>query len=329
MDAFIPFAELPWLVLAVASAIGLAGLYFGGNWLTDGAASMALLGKINPVIVGLTVVSVATSMPEMITSIISALKGSPGLALGNILGSNICNVGLILGIAALIWPFAVQSRLIFRDTPFLIAVTALFYGFSFGGLARWEGAVLLLVMVSYLGYLLRRKDAAAEAAEVMEETSHHGNTWPGAAFLVLLGGAGLALGADILVNSSVEMASRLGVSDVVIGITVVAIGTSLPELAASIAAALKHQTGILAGNIVGSNFFNIVLIGGGVSLLHPLEVEPQMLRFDYPAMLVLTVALWLIFLTGKRITRLEGGLLLLAYGLIIGFSVSGHLSAAG
>jgi len=315
----LPFGDFPAWILLVLLVAGLVGLTFGGDWLTKGAAAISVNLKINPVVVGLTVVSMATSMPELFTSLLAA-KDSPGLAIGNILGSNIANIGLILGITALISPLVIQMRLIRREVPILLAVTVLFILFAINGLTRIEGIILLVITAAYLTFTVRgaKQEPDSVSSEFMEEIEEAtGKTNGTACFLILLGTACLALGADILVGSSVEIAGRLGVSDVLIGLTIVAIGTSLPELAASVAAARSGHSDICAGNIVGSNLFNLLLIGGSVATFVPFGVDPSLFYFEFPALLLLTALLLWFFKTGHVVTLVEGVVLLLLYVIIL------------
>lgn len=323
----LPFVEMPIWGLVLVLIVGLVGLSFGGDWLTAGAATISVNLKISPVVVGLTVVSIATSMPEMMTSLMAASQ-SPGLALGNIMGSNIANVGLILGVTALICPLAIQLRLIRREVPILLAVTVLFTLFSIGGLARGEGLVLLAGTVGYLYYVVRgarceSSEVAAEFTAEVEVDAHRPT--PIALLLLGLGAALLALGADLLVGSSVELASRMGVSDVLIGLTIVALGTSLPELAACVAAARAGHSDICAGNIVGSNLFNILLIGGGVAAIKPIPVDVQLMYFEFPALVLLTAVLLWVFKTGHIVSRKEGAFLIFLYLSILSVSALAQL----
>ncbi|HKK17946.1 MAG TPA: calcium/sodium antiporter [Opitutales bacterium] len=315
-----------WLLLSLL-AVGLVCLTFGGDWLTNGAASISVNLKINPVIVGLTVVSMATSMPELVTSLLAA-KESPGLAIGNILGSNVANISLILGITALFAPLAIQLRLIRREVPILIAVTILFTLFALGGFVRWEGVVLLVLTVVYLAYVIRSAKSEPEivSAEFMDEVKDAADKSVGmACWLILIGALLLALGADTLVGSSVELASRMGVSDALIGLTIVALGTSLPELAASVAAARSGHSDICAGNIVGSNLFNLLLIGGCVATLVPFPVDALLFKVEFPAVILLTTLLLWFFKTGHVVSRREGGVLLLLYVLVLSLSALSQL----
>jgi len=326
----LPFPDLAMWLLGLLMLVGFTALSLGGDWLTSGAATVSVNLKINPVVVGLTIVSIATSMPEMLTSLLAA-KDSPGLALGNVLGSNVANIGLILGATAMITPLAVRSRLIRREVPILIGVTLIFTLMAIGGYSRGEGIVLLAMTALYLTYVVRgAKDShgdplGAELADEVKATTKR-STGP-AILLVVLGGVFLALGADVLVQTSVEIAGRMGVSDVLIGLTIVALGTSLPELAASIAAARSGNADICAGNIVGSNLFNILLIGGGVATIIPIPVDASLLRFEFPAVLFLTSLLLWFFTSGHTVSRREGAVLIFLYVLIL--SVSAVLQLKG
>lgn len=319
----LPVADFAVWLLLVVLVLGFIALTYGGDLLTAGAAAISVNMKIDPIVVGLTVVSIATSMPEMATSLMAA-KDNPGIALGNILGSNIANIGLILGVAAILAPLKIQLRLIRREVPILIGVTVVFGLFALGGgFHRVEGAILLALTAAYLIYVVRNAKAepqavAEEFAEGAEEIPQKSN--PAALALVLIGGGLLALGADFLVSSSVEIATRMGVSDLFIGLTIVAIGTSLPELSASIAAVRAGHGDICAGNIVGSNLFNILLIGGGVSALTEMDVQSELLLVEFPALLLLSALLLWFFKSGHIVSRREGVCLLFLYFTILSVS---------
>ena len=321
-EVILPFSTLAAVWLMLLMAAGIACLWVGGNWLTDGATALGLHARIDPILVGLTIVSVATSFPELLTSLLASAKGSPDLATGNIVGSNIANIGLILGVAGLFWPFAVHSSLIRAEMPILIGVSVLFclLGF-FSPLGRIDGILLLLCMVGYFVFIVKRRQRGEMLEQDLEENVEEQRMPLSRALLFLLaGGALLALGSDVLVNASVETARRIGISELLIGITIVAVGTSLPELAATVAAGLKRQSDIVAGNIVGSNLFNLMLIGGSVAVVEPLPFSRSLFRLEIPAMLLLTLVLWGFFASGKRIRRREGGLLLGAYVAVIAAS---------
>ena len=318
----LPFPDYSLWILLILLAVGFVALNYGGDFLTEGSVTIANNFHINKAVIGLTVVSMATSMPEMITSLLAA-EPSPGLAIGNIIGSNIANIALILGITALIVPLTVQTRLIKREMPLLIVVTGLFILFAIGGYSRREGFVMLAIMVAYLYYIVQwaKKDSARTKALLDEDFIDIKSHSTGVGLLyVVFGGVFLAIGADVLVGTSVELAGRIGVSDVLIGLTIVAIGTSLPELAASISSARAGHEDICVGNIIGSNLFNILLIGGGVASLIPIPVDKQLFWLEFPAMmLIVLIFLWL-STREQHISRREGLILLSLYFAILGLS---------
>jgi len=320
----LPYPDFPLLALLAVMLVGFVALAFGGDWLTHGAVAISSNLKINPVVIGLTVVSIATSMPEMATSLMAA-EDNPGIALGNILGSNIANIGLILGVAAIISPLKINLRLIRREVPILILVTLLFAAFALGGgFQRLEGMVLLGLTVAYLVYIVRgakQQDSQAVADDFAKNAEQVQHQSTGKALLIVtLGAGGLALGAGLLVGCSVEIATRMGISDLFIGLSIVAIGTSLPELAASMAAVRAGHGDLCAGNIVGSNLFNMLLIGGGASVFAGMEVHDELLLIEFPALVLLSVLLLWIFKSGHIVSRCEGALLLFLYLAILSIS---------
>jgi cation:H+ antiporter len=325
----LPFSTFPAWILIIFLILGLAALTYGGDWLTAGAITISNNLKIDPIIVGLTIVSIATSMPEMATSL-TAAKDNPGIALGNILGSNIANIGLILGIAALIAPLKIELRMIRKEIPILISVTILVGIFALGGgFNRMEGSILLSLTVCYLIYVIRSakkgnsKNIQKEFDEEIGNSKNKSNLI--GLLLILLGSASLTIGAEFLVGSSVEFAYRLGVSDMFIGLSIVAIGTSLPELSASIAAVRAGHGDLCAGNVVGSNLFNMLLIGGGVASFNGIHVQNKLLLIEFPALILLSASLLWIFKTNHTITKKEGVFLLFAYFTILSISALSQL----
>ncbi|CAI8261737.1 MAG: Inner membrane protein YrbG [Opitutia bacterium UBA7350] len=306
-----PVGDLNFPVLSVLVVLGLLALTGGGQLLMRGAVGISANLKIDPLIVGLTVVSIATSTPEFFTALIAA-EAHPGLAMGNILGSNLANTGLILGIAALIVPLKVNLRLIRLEVPILIFVTLIFGGLIFYKALDWGGGLLLLLItIGYLVFIVNK---------ARQENWSPPRNFPNVAIatftavvFVIIGSLLLASGADLLVQSSAEIAARFGVSDVFIGLTIMAIGTSLPELAACIAAVRAGQGDLCAGNIVGSNLFNLLLIGGGTALIKGLPVEVEAVKMLYFATLLLTFSLFWFFRSEHTVSRREGGLLLFFY----------------
>ncbi|MGF1449318.1 MAG: calcium/sodium antiporter [Opitutales bacterium] len=315
----IPYSELSVLILILLLLGGLVMLSLGGDLLARGSASLALALNVNPVVIGLTIVAVATSLPELVTGLIAAGDGEDDLAMGNIVGSNLANVGLILGISALIFPLKIQARLLRKEVPVLVGVSVLFMIFCLDGLNRWEGGLLLLAMLGYLYFVTRQAESLPpeEAKEFSPELQNPIRSMPRCLLFVAIGGVLLWLGAELLVNSAAVLAEKAGISRVIVGLTIVAIGTSLPELAASVAAALRKQSDIIAGNIVGSNIFNIVLIGGGVGTTYTLEVHPSLFMLELPAIIVSSVLLWFIFNTQRQVVRAEGLILVVLYCVAI------------
>ncbi|MCH2073704.1 MAG: calcium/sodium antiporter [Puniceicoccaceae bacterium] len=317
----LPLTELHLFWLLFLLAVGFLALAYGGDFLTSGAAAISVNLKIAPIVVGLTVVSIATSMPEMATSLLAA-KDNPGIALGNILGSNLANIALILGISAVIVPLKVERRLISREVPILIGMTTIFFLFALGGgFDRAEGLILLSLTVVYLIHVVR----GAKAKDIVEQFTK-GNeeivrkTTKAAVFFILFGGTLLALGAEVLVGASVEMAMRMGASELFVGLTIVAIGTSLPELAASVSAVRAGHGDLCAGNIIGSSIFNMLLIGGGVSAYVGMNVGDELLLVEFPALLLLSCLLLWFFKSGHVVSRREGIWLLFLYAGILSLS---------
>ena len=314
----LPFAELQLFWLLLLLAVGFLALAYGGDVLTSGAAAFSLNFKIDPIVVGLTVVSIATSLPEMATSFMAA-KDSPGIALGNILGSNIANIALILGIAAMIAPLKIKRRLIRPEVPILIVLTIIFTLFAMGGgFSRLEGLILLTLTVVYLIYVVRAARVKDSKDQIIEGSNAiTRKTTKAAIFFILIGGILLALGAEVLVGASVEIAMRMGASELFVGLTIVAIGTSLPELSASVAAVRAGHGDMCAGNIVGSNIFNMLLVGGGVSAFVGMEVRNELLLVEFPALILLSGLLLWFFKSGHVVSRREGvSLLFLYFGIL-------------
>ena len=313
VDLLPSMTTLPLIVLGGLMAAGIAALTFGGSLLCRGSVGVALFFNIRPVVVGLTVVALATSTPELFTSLVAAWSGNTDLVLGNIVGSNIANVGLILAISALICPLVIKHRLIRRDVPLAIAATILFCLLARDSLGRWDGVALLLLFGAYFVWVLRKPARAMDDDEVDLSVSGE-KGWRWNVVCILAGTVLLAAGAEVLVASAVETAGRLGVGEVLIGITLVAVGTSLPELSAALSAALMRQADLCAGNIVGSSLFNLLLVAGASAAVHPIPVDDLFYVVEMPALIVFTVLLWPFFLTGRIVSRREGAVLLIMYG---------------
>lgn len=299
----------------VVFALGLAGLYFGAEWLIGGAVRIAASLGVSSFIVGLTLVSFGTSAPELLVSGLASFQGNGGLAIGNVLGSNVANIGLILGVAALIVVIRTHEDVIGRDMPIMIGFAALVPALGWSGdISRLEGGFLLALFLAYTFFLARNArrgsvERALEGEVEVEESTSMGRD----AAIAVFGLVVLAVGAQLLVTSAVSIATALQVPDVVIGLTLVALGTSLPELAASISAARRQEGDIVVGNIIGSNIFNVALILGVAAVIRPLPVSEQVLRVDAPIVIALSLLLFPIVYTGMRVSRREGGLLVASY----------------
>lgn len=300
---------------------GLVLLVAGAEVLVRGAAKLAAQFGIPPLIIGLTVVAFGTSAPETAVSVQSAFNGSGDLAIGNVIGSNIANVLLILGMTALVAPLIVSRQLIRLDVPIMIGASLLTFGLAWdGSLSRLDGALLFAGVLTYTGFLIysARKDKGNDDDEFAKEfgldEAPKPYAWVINLGLIIAGLVLLVAGSNFLVEGAVTLARALGISELVIGLTVVAIGTSLPELATSILAAIKGERDIAVGNIVGSNIFNLLCVLGLASLVSPaaISVSPNALAFDFPVMIAVAVACLPIFFAGYRINRWEG-LLFLAY----------------
>jgi cation:H+ antiporter len=254
---------------------GFALLIFGGNALLKSSVSISLKLFIPKIIVGMTVVSFATSLPELVVSLKAALAGNPDLALGNVVGSNAANIGLVLGVTLLFGSMKVTSSFYKIDWPVMMVASLMLLGFLYfdGVLSRLEGGVLVFVMIAFLWWLLKMQSGPA----VVEELPSDGDllSIPMTLFYLVAGGAGLWLGSEWLVEAAVSIAEDVGVSDRVIGITVVSIGTSIPELAASIIAVIKKEKAISLGNLIGSNIFNIMSVLGITAIVSPITVKDQ------------------------------------------------------
>ncbi|SDL28011.1 cation:H+ antiporter [Catalinimonas alkaloidigena] len=301
--------------------LGLVVLIGGAELLVRGASSVALRFDMSPLVVGLTVVAFGTSLPELLISVTSALRGSSDLAMGNVVGSNICNLALVLGATALVYPVGVQRDSLRLDWPMTMGCSLLLYLLSLDGELRWyEGVLFVAILVTYIVWIIRRSrkqtranrelEQQAEAVEVPEAPSS--SPWKDV-LLIGLGCVGLFWGADWFVNGSQKLALSLGVSERIIGLTVVAVGTSLPELVTSIVAAYRRHTDIALGNLLGSNIFNILSILGITSVISSIDVSQDILDVDMWWMLGITLVLLPVMWTFRRISRLEGTFLLGLY----------------
>jgi cation:H+ antiporter len=296
--------------------VGLVLLPLAADWLVRGSSALAERLGVSELIVGLTVVALGTSAPELVTGIAAALKGASGIVLGNAVGSNIANLGLVLGGVALLGRVPVQRQLLAYDVPAMLGVTALTALLAYNGLvSRLDGLLLAVCLVALMVWTLRRRQAADDEQPAIDRVKLA--IWL-IAILVLGGLAGLVLGAEVLVRGAVRLAQLIGVSDTVIGATVVALGTSLPELAASLAAARRRSYGILLGNLVGSCQFNLLAIIGIPAMIHPLDAERSVLYLHLPALLLISFLAWAMLRSYKMVMRREGLALFAMYFIYIG-----------
>lgn len=301
-------------VLLVLLGIGL--LYGGGEALVRGAVAFARSVGMSPLVIGLTVVSFGTSCPELAATLTAAFKGAPAVAFGNVAGSNIANVGLILGLTALIWPLATQARILRREVPFMLFASGLLFPLAADSrIGRLEGLGLFVLLVVFLAYLIWGvRDAPPEVREEFETEYEVVDRGPWVALgLIILGLVLLLLGAESLIRGGLAIARSFGISERIIGLSLVALGTSLPELAASIVAALKKEGDIVLGNIIGSNIFNVLGILGITAFVRPVEVDWLSSWPDLVVMLALSALVWPFLATRMRLERWEGFLLLSGY----------------
>ncbi|MBQ9753117.1 MAG: calcium/sodium antiporter [Lentisphaeria bacterium] len=312
-----------WVINILMGILGGVMLYYGAEFLVKGGVSIALKFKISPLVIGLTLVAFATSAPELAVSINASLKGHGDVALGNVVGSNICNIALILGLSALIAPLPVNRKLLKLDMPLMMAASLallLFFWLS-NGVNRWQGAILFAGVVSYTVWSVyaSRKEGVSEDDGGDEVEIKEINTFLSIG-LVIAGLLTLVFGAKFFVGCATFVAAKLGVPEAVIALTIVAFGTSLPELATSVVAALKHEQDIAIGNVVGSDIFNILSIMGISPMIKP--VTAQGINYlDFGVMIGVALALWVMMIFGKKITRTEGLFFLLINTAYVGYLV--------
>lgn len=298
-------------------------LFFGGEILIRGAVGLARSLGLSPMVIGLTVVAYGTSMPELVVSVEGTLDQFPGLVLGNVIGSNMSNILLVLGATALIYPMHADKRLVGLDMVFLFALTLCFFMFAFN--AEINGIIALFFLVGIVGYTFitfyaAKRDNSHSPEEQTIEIEEQLNvemSLSRAIIAVLLGGGLLILGADLFIDGSVQGARLLGISETTIGLTLVAFGTSAPELATSVVAAFRKHSDIALGNVVGSSIFNIAAILGVTGLIAPLPIEDKLIHFDLPVLLFTTIAVLFLLKQTHRVSRRAGAVFCVAYGAYI------------
>ncbi|MDP2121780.1 MAG: calcium/sodium antiporter [Hoeflea sp.] len=297
-------------------AAGLALLTFGADYLVKGAISLANRLGMPPLLIGLTVVGFGTSMPELLVSLRAALDGAPAIAIGNVVGSNIANILLILGVAATISPIAARIPNLNRDLVMMLVAAVIMLGLGFlGVITFWVALAMFVLLCGYLVWVTYsdRRSLTAEEADLVIKLPG----WKEALFIA--GGlAGLFIGASLLIDAATSIAREFGISEAVIGLTIVAVGTSLPELATSVVAAFRRHAEVALGNVVGSNIFNILAILGITGIVTPVPVDPAMAGFDIPFMLAVSLALVALILVAGRISRPAG---IVMVGVYVGYVI--------
>jgi len=324
--------------------LGLGILYLGADWLIDGASEVARKFGIRPLIIGLTIVALGTSLPEFLLNLFAVAAEEDGLAIGNIIGSNIANIALILGVSSLLMPLTFDGSALKKEYPIMLAVTGLFYMLALdGAITRTDGLILVAGLVAFLVFVISDSSSSSSKASSSDDTwsdeassaanevtvtqrdddpffvphtglkkwLHDEKTGPFMRILLIVAGmAALAIGARLMVQSAVSMAEMLNISPVIVGLTIVAIGTSLPELAASLMASAKEESDLSVGNILGSNLLNILFVIGVVATIQPMEVDQETLRLHMPVMIAFSLLLYPLARRHHRLAR-PGGLLLL------------------
>ena len=304
--------------------IGLIILVVSSNWLIQASVKLSLLFKLTPLFIGAVLVAIGTSAPEAGVGIMAALRNQKGLALGNIIGSNIANIGLILGLCAIFRPIRVDKSIFKREVPFLLFSVFLFYFLSADLLlSRFDGLIFIFVFVifCFISYFGAKK--AFDHDEIknfkIKKSLDKFTTHRPVLFIVLLSLVGMVWGADVMIKGGVGLAKIFGLSPWIIGITVFALGTSLPELATSLTASIKRVPSISVGNIVGSNICNIFLVLGLVAIIRPINLDPLILNFEVPALIIFTLVFFTVMRTGYKISRSEGLIMFLGY---LGFLIT-------
>lgn len=307
-------------VIAIIQLIaGFVLLYFGGDWLVNGGVALARRFRISSLVIGMTIVAFGTSAPELLVSMMSSIKGSAGIAMGNVIGSNIANIGLILGLTAMLCPIPTQNRKVSANGLVMILASVLLLVFSLNnGLSRAEGLILFAGIILFTVISIRLGRTSNEEFEPAADGQGKQMSVLAALLLIVLSCAMLAFGADFMVDGATSVAKALGVSDKVIGLTIVALGTSLPELAASVTAALKKEMDISIGNIIGSNIFNLMCVLGVSASIRPIPFDYMQYRMDFIIMMAFSAGLIILIQPWKaqgRLGRISGIIMFAAYAI--------------
>ena len=315
----IPEIDQTMLLEVIFIVVGVAMVLVGADRLTEGASALARRMNVPEIIIGLTIVAAGTSAPELFVSLVSALKGTPDMAVGNVVGSNTMNAMLIVGCAAMVAPMTISRSTVKKDIPFSVGASVLLMLLALNNfLGRWDGIVLLAGFAIFMTYTLMQ--AKKGKAEATEQKTERRSPWLSAA-MVVIGLAALVVGSNLFVDSASTVAAALGISEGVIGLTVVAGGTSLPELATSVVAARKGQSAIAIGNVIGSNVFNILMILGLTATISPLQIE-GITTIDMAVMLVSVALVWFFSFTKFTVERWEGALLVIGYLVYLWWLIS-------
>ncbi len=313
---------------------GFAMLYYGAEWLVKGSSSLARSLGVTPVVIGLTVVAFGTSAPELVVSVVSSIQGKSMIAVGNVVGSNICNIALVLGMSAVFQPITCHAQVVKRDIPIMIGISLYLLVLSLNStIGRFEGATLFggIILYTFFNYYTAQKESASGANEEaimsqlgLEEVGFIASRGKQILFIGV-GICGVVLGAQLVVDSAVKIMTVLGVSEKFIGLTIVAFGTSLPELATSVVAAIKKEMDISIGNLVGSNVFNILSVVGAASLIRPIPIPGGFfhsgLVIDYLAMIFISALPWFMMRKSYTVTRKDGLILLFCYVGYLGYLI--------
>ncbi len=305
-------------MVVVFLLLGIVFLLVGGDLLVKSSAALASKLNVSPFLIGITVVSFGTSAPELLVSLNAALQGSTGIAMGNVIGSNIANIALVLGLTILIRPINLESKRYLFSWLIMLVASVMFYGFSIDGVIDpIDGLFFISGLILFISLSIRYRHSSIVEEEIEERI----NTGLIPLYFIL-GAVGLYFGSEFLVANSVIIAKYFGLSEFVIGITIVALGTSLPELVTSVIAILKGQSSISIGNLIGSNIFNVFAVLGITSLVRPLDADTNLLVSDLPIMLGVTLLLGLFLFISQKLRRIEGVLLISIYLIYLAFSVA-------
>jgi cation:H+ antiporter len=306
------------IIQVVLLIIGFVFLIKGSDFFVDGASSIASLLKIPTIILGLTIVAFGTSAPEAAVSITSSLTGNNAMAVSNVIGSNLFNILMVIGVSALLGDLLMEKSVLNKDLPFLVAITILFAAFILIGwnITNIEGIILLIILIAYILYLIRSSKKSADANKVEKAKL----SLPKSIIFIVIGLAGIILGGDLVVNSASDIAMALGMSETLVGLTIVAIGTSLPELVTSLTALKKGENQLVIGNVIGSNIFNILFVLGASSAISAIPLDSSLL-IDVVFMLAVTILCFIFGKTQEKYDKKEGIILVALFIVYMAFAI--------